>query len=130
MWISLAAIGPGPPPPTAAPAPPPAAALVAPGTARALDFPSALSAPDPAATAPRQRLSALTSGKAGIAVTACARKCVPGCIRGGAGGPGLGPAAVRRDPVVFGAGFRSREGCLRECTEVCALKVAGKKAGR
>ena len=108
--------------------PPPIAALVAPGTGRSVDYPSSLAAPDPAAKA-RPKLSDLTSGRRGAAVTTCARKCMPGCIRGGAGGPGLGPAAVRRDPVVFGDGFRPRGGCLRECTDVCALKLGGGDQG-
>ena len=121
---AAAAALPHPPPPAVA-----ASASVAPGTGRSLDFPAGLSAPDPGDGARRQRLSSLTSGAAGPAVTACTRKCMPGCIRGGAGGPGLGPASVRRDPVVFGAGFRDRATCLRECTEVCALKVAGMGGG-
>jgi hypothetical protein len=53
-------------------------------------------------------------------VTACARRCIPGCIRGGAGAPGLGPLTLRQDPVVFKSGFRSRAYCLSECTRVCS----------
>lgn len=69
---------------------------------------------------PRESLSALTRGARGREVQACATKCLATCVRGGGGAPGLGPASVRRDPVVFKDGFRSREYCLTECTETCA----------
>jgi len=96
-----------------------------PGTGRQMDYPSALSAPPEGP--PRRLLSELTSGPDGPAVSSCLRKCMPGCVRGGAGAPGLGPATLRKDPVVFTEGFRDRGTCLRECTEVCALKVSGAK---
>lgn len=119
---SLAVLGGGSARPAAAALSPPPQS-VAPGTGRALDFPSGLSTPEPSSRQ-RLRLSTLTSGVDGPAVTTCARKCLPGCMKGGKGGPGLGPASLRRDPVVFGAGFRDRATCLRECTEVCAVKVS------
>ncbi|CAM6020963.1 unnamed protein product [Sphagnum balticum] len=51
----------------------------------------------------------------------CTRKCVSTCIRGGAGAPGEGPLNVRRPLVVFKEGFRSRQYCLVECSEICNL---------
>ena len=68
----------------------------------------------------RTSLGRLTGGEGGKAVRACASACVSTCARGGSGAPGLGPASVRRDPMVFKDGFRSREYCLRECAEICA----------
>ncbi|BDA46217.1 hypothetical protein COCOBI_08-3090 [Coccomyxa sp. Obi] len=53
----------------------------------------------------------------------CARKCVATCIRGGGGAPGLGPISVRKEIIVFKDGFRSRQYCLTECTQVCAASL-------
>ena len=55
----------------------------------------------------------------------CTRKCVPTCLRGGQGAPGLGPMTMRKETasVVFKDGFRSRQYCLSECVEVCALSI-------
>lgn len=61
-------------------------------------------------------------------VPRCASKCVATCIRGGGGAPGLGPMSVRKAPVVFEEGFRSRSYCVRECTEICALQAKAKDA--
>jgi hypothetical protein len=36
----------------------------------------------------------------------------------GGSGPGLGPLSMRKDPVVFKDGFRSRSYCLSECAQV------------
>lgn len=69
------------------------------------------------------RLGALLAGPKGKQVQACARKCVPTCIRGGQGAPGLGPMSVRKDIVVFKDGYRSRNYCLTECITVCALSL-------
>ena len=69
------------------------------------------------------RLGALLAGPKGKQVQACARKCVPTCIRGGQGAPGLGPMSVRKDIVVFKDGYRSRSYCLTECITVCALSL-------
>lgn len=44
-------------------------------------------------TAPR--LGALIEGPKGKQVQQCTRKCVPTCIRGGQGAPGLGPMSLR-----------------------------------
>ena len=100
-------------------------------TARALeqsefyieDIPSGLSASDGAST--RQSLSSLVRGPNGKAIEACANKCLATCARGGSGtgAPGLGPISARRDPVVFKDGFRSREYCLYECTDICSIRV-------
>ncbi|KAK9906800.1 hypothetical protein WJX75_008282 [Coccomyxa subellipsoidea] len=56
----------------------------------------------------------------------CARKCVATCIRGGDGAPGLGPISVRKELIVFKDGFRSRQYCLSECTQVCAASLGVK----
>ncbi|KAL6873637.1 hypothetical protein ACP4OV_013719 [Aristida adscensionis] len=46
----------------------------------------------------------------------CTSKCVATCIRGGAG---EGPLNVRRPLVVFKDGFRTRQYCLVECSDIC-----------
>ncbi|KAL2650749.1 hypothetical protein R1flu_018877 [Riccia fluitans] len=51
----------------------------------------------------------------------CTQKCLGTCIRGGAGSPGEGPLNVRRPLVVFKEGFRSRQYCLIECSEICNI---------
>ncbi|KAF3784438.1 hypothetical protein EJ110_NYTH30190 [Nymphaea thermarum] len=51
----------------------------------------------------------------------CTVKCVTTCIRGGAGSPGEGPLNARRPLVVFKQGFRSRQYCLIECSDICNL---------
>ncbi|KAL7162923.1 hypothetical protein ACSBR2_043235 [Camellia fascicularis] len=51
----------------------------------------------------------------------CTIKCVTTCIRGGVGSPGEGPLNVRRPLVVFKQGFRSRQYCLAECSDICNL---------
>ncbi|MCO5547116.1 hypothetical protein L7F22_000558 [Adiantum nelumboides] len=51
----------------------------------------------------------------------CTRKCVAICIRGGGGAPGEGPLNVRKPLVVLKEGFRSRNYCLVECSEICNL---------
>ena len=71
----------------------------------------------------RRSLKSLTSGPNGKAVEKCANKCLATCARGGGGGPGLGPASVRRDPIVFKDSFRSREYCLFECADICSRSL-------
>lgn len=51
----------------------------------------------------------------------CTIKCVTTCIRGGDGSPGEGPLNVRKPLVVFRQGFRSRQYCLVECSDICNL---------
>ncbi|XP_012087280.1 uncharacterized protein LOC105646115 isoform X2 [Jatropha curcas] len=51
----------------------------------------------------------------------CTVKCVNTCIRGGEGSPGEGPLNIRRPLVVFKQGFRSRQYCLVECSDICNL---------
>ncbi|THU60525.1 hypothetical protein C4D60_Mb07t13710 [Musa balbisiana] len=51
----------------------------------------------------------------------CVGKCVTTCILGGAGSPGEGPFNIRRPLVVFKDGFRSRQYCLVECSDICNL---------
>lgn len=67
------------------------------------------------------KLSSLLEGPKGGEVQRCARKCVPTCIRGGQGAPGLGPMSVRKEIVVFKEGYRTRQYCLSECIQVCSL---------
>nr|CAD1827882.1 unnamed protein product [Ananas comosus var. bracteatus] len=48
----------------------------------------------------------------------CTAKCVGTCIRGGAGSP----AKAHSTPlVVFKQGFRTRQYCLVECSDICNL---------
>lgn len=93
------------------------------------DVPSALRSSEGASSSRGEgvkSLSALTGGAKKKEVTSCVSKCVVTCARGsGMSGPGLGPASLRRDPVVFKEGFRSREYCLRECSEVCSRAING-----
>ncbi|CAI9761149.1 unnamed protein product [Fraxinus pennsylvanica] len=51
----------------------------------------------------------------------CTSKCVSTCILGGFGSPGEGPLNIRRPLVVFKDGFRSRQYCLSECSDICNL---------
>ena len=46
-----------------------------------------------------------------------------------AGAPGLGPLTIRHEAVVFKDGFRSRQYCLSECTQVCAASINGPAKG-
>ena len=86
------------------------------------DFPSSLgSDKEP----PQTSLSKLIQGDKGKEVEVCTRKCMPACIRGGEGAPGLGPISLRKELIVFKDGFRSRAYCLRDCAEVCALSIKG-----
>ncbi|VVA95810.1 unnamed protein product [Arabis nemorensis] len=48
----------------------------------------------------------------------CTVKCVNTCIRSG---DGEGPLNIRRPLVVFKQGFRSRNYCLVECSDICNL---------
>ncbi|KAL4457482.1 hypothetical protein ABPG75_012347 [Micractinium tetrahymenae] len=82
--------------------------------------PQGLSSAD-SSTAPR--LGSLLEGPKGKQIQQCTRKCVPTCIRGGQGSPGLGPMSVRKEIIVFKEGYRSRSYCLSECTQVCALTI-------
>lgn len=73
------------------------------------------------------RLGSLLEGPRGREVQQCARKCVPTCIRGGQGAPGLGPMSVRKEIVVFKEGYRTRQYCLSECIQVCNLTIKPNK---
>jgi len=84
------------------------------------NVPDALSADERAS----EQLSKLA--KSNKTVPRCTSKCVATCVRGGGGAPGLGPMSVRKAPVVFEEGFRSRGYCVRECTEICALQAESK----
>ncbi|KAE9585566.1 hypothetical protein Lal_00009860 [Lupinus albus] len=48
----------------------------------------------------------------------CTVKCVTTCIRGG---EGEGPLNLTRPLVVFKQGFRTRQYCLVECSDICNL---------
>mmetsp|Transcript_21480 Transcript_21480/g.29859 ORF Transcript_21480/g.29859 Transcript_21480/m.29859 type:complete len:212 (-) Transcript_21480:148-783(-) len=67
-----------------------------------------------------QALSKLVDPKSEKLFKQCASPCLASCVRGGSGAPELGPFSVRKDPVVFKEGFRSRSYCLTECTNLCA----------
>lgn len=69
------------------------------------------------------RLGSLLEGPRGNEVQQCARKCLPTCLIGGQGAPGLGALAIRKEIVVFKDGYRSRNYCLKECIEVCSLQL-------
>ncbi|KAL9247204.1 hypothetical protein vseg_020660 [Gypsophila vaccaria] len=61
----------------------------------------------------------------------CTSKCVTTCTRGGEGSPGEGPLNLRGPIVVFKQGFRSRQYCLVECSDICnLLDDADKVKGR
>ncbi|XP_074268308.1 uncharacterized protein LOC141591762 [Silene latifolia] len=51
----------------------------------------------------------------------CTSKCATTCARGGFGSPGEGPLNLRGPIVVFKEGFRSRQYCLVECSDICNL---------
>ncbi|EFJ43568.1 hypothetical protein VOLCADRAFT_96168 [Volvox carteri f. nagariensis] len=98
--------------------PPPSLALIAasdPDMDTFENVPSQLSASGETAAAP---LSSVVSGPKKREIEGCIRKCVPTCIRGGGGAPGLGPISVRKEIVVFKEGFRSRQYCLSECAQL------------
>ena len=88
------------------------------------DIPLGLASSD-ARAAPNLR--SLTKGANGKEIEKCATKCIATCTRGGSGAPGLGPLSVRKAPVVFKEGFRSRQYCLSECTEICSITVKDSK---
>ena len=92
------------------------------------DIPQGLSSGDTGAKG--QSLSSLVRGTNTKEIEKCAGKCIVTCTRGGGGAPGLGPLSVRKAPVVFKEGFRSRQYCLNECTEICSITVNGSKSGR
>jgi hypothetical protein len=88
--------------------------------------PQGLSSSDDANEPRVPRLGSLLEGPKGKEIQQCTRKCVPTCIRGGQGAPGLGPMSVSREIVVFKDGYRSRKYCLSECIQVCSLSVTQK----
>ena len=87
------------------------------------DIPLGLNSAD-ARTGPN--LKTLTKGANGKEIEKCAQRHTT-CTRGGSGAPGLGPLSVRKAPVVFKEGFRSRQYCLSECTEICSITVRDSK---
>lgn len=93
------------------------------------DIPQGLSSGDSDAEK-RSSLSSLVRGANTKEIEKCTGKCIVTCTRGGGGAPGLGPLSVRKAPVVFKEGFRSRQYCLNECTEICSITVNSSKGGR
>ncbi|KXZ42422.1 hypothetical protein GPECTOR_149g32 [Gonium pectorale] len=107
---------------------PPSPAVLAPADPdldTMVNVPAQLSAQGERAVPP---LSGVVSGPKRREIESCVRKCVPTCTRGGEGAPGLGPLTMRREVVVFKEGFRSRQYCLSECAQVCALSLDRDKA--
>lgn len=92
------------------------------------DIPQGLSSGDGGEKAPSLR--SLVKGTNTKEIEKCTGKCVVTCTRGGGGAPGLGPLSVRKAPVVFKEGFRSRQYCLSECAEICSITVNGSRPGR
>ena len=92
------------------------------------DIPQGLSSGDGGEKAPSLR--SLVKGANTKEIEKCTGKCVVTCTRGGGGAPGLGPLSVRKAPVVFKDGFRSRQYCLSECAEICSITVNGSRPGR
>ena len=92
------------------------------------DIPQGLSSGDGGEKAPSLR--SLVKGTNTKEIEKCTGKCVITCTRGGGGAPGLGPLSVRKAPVVFKEGFRSRQYCLSECAEICSITVNGSRPGR
>ena len=85
------------------------------------DIPQGLSSGD--VGGPGKSLSSMVKGVNKKEIEKCTGKCIVTCTRGGGGAPGLGPLSVRKAPVVFKEGFRSRQYCLNECTEICSITV-------
>ena len=87
------------------------------------DIPQGLSSGERDVAGKAPSLATLLKGPNGREIEKCATKCIATCTRGGSGAPGLGPLSIRKAPVVFKEGFRSRQYCLSECTEICSITV-------
>ena len=72
---------------------------------------------------PKEALTSLVSGVKGKEIEACTRKCLPICLRGGNGAPGL----ANKGQVASKNGIRGRSYCLRDCAEACSLTIKGAK---
>lgn len=94
------------------------------------DVPQGLSSGELAQQSKAPSLASLVKGPNGKEIEKCATKCIATCTRGGSGAPGLGPMSIRKAPVVFKEGFRSRQYCLTECTEICNITVTSSKERR
>ena len=71
-------------------------------------------------------LKSKVKGENGKKIERCAGQCITTCVRGSfnsTSGPGLGPLTKIQEPFVFKDGFRSRQYCVEECLDYCALKV-------
>ena len=71
-------------------------------------------------------LKSKVKGENGKKIERCAGQCITTCVRGSfnsTSGPGLGPLTKIQQPFVFKDGFRSRQYCVEECLDYCALKV-------
>ena len=92
------------------------------------DIPQGLSSGERDVAGKAPNLASLVKGPNGKEIEKCATKCIATCTRGGSGAPGLGPMSIRKAPVVFKDGFRSRAYCLSECTEICSITVNSDRA--
>lgn len=76
-------------------------------------------------------LKSKVKGENGKKIERCAGQCITTCVRGSfnsTSGPGLGPLTRVQEPFVFKDGFRSRQYCVEECLDYCALTVNKKGA--
>ncbi|XP_011031275.1 PREDICTED: uncharacterized protein LOC105130451 [Populus euphratica] len=85
------------------------------------NIPQTLSGGECASVSPKDCKKARIQRPKSRKAESCTIKCVATCIRGGEGSPGEGPLNVRRPIVVFKQGFRSRNYCLVECSDICNL---------
>lgn len=85
------------------------------------NIPQTLSGGECASVSPKDCKKARIQRPKSRKAESCTIKCVTTCIRGGEGSPGEGPLNVRRPIVVFKQGFRSRNYCLVECSDICNL---------
>ncbi|KAJ6739824.1 hypothetical protein OIU79_000053 [Salix purpurea] len=85
------------------------------------NIPQTLSGGECASVSPKDCKKARIQRPKSRKAESCTIKCVTTCIRGGEGSPGEGPLNVRRPMVVFKQGFRSRNYCLVECSDICNL---------
>ena len=54
-----------------------------------------------AAAEQRRSFGRALSGPGAGKVQGCTRRCLPACLRGGSGAPGLGPLSLRKELIVF-----------------------------
>ena len=54
-----------------------------------------------AAAEQRRSFGRALSGPDAGSIQGCTRRCLPACLRGGSGAPGLGPLSLRKELIVF-----------------------------